>query len=99
MPIPVSLRDVVEQLSFTDEQTRAYLHRDTGDIVSIPLEVLSLVEEGKVEPGDSDSDDHADQDELDELSHAFRVLETDDYLALPSSFEIHEWAIMEEFCH
>jgi len=99
MPIPVSLRDVVAQLSFIDEETRTYLRKDTGDIVTLPLELLSLVEEGKVEAGDVDIEDPADKGELDELSHALQILETDNYLAFPSSFDIHEWAVMEEFCH
>ncbi len=27
------------------------------------------------------------------------ALESDRYLRLPDSFEIHEWSIMERFCH
>jgi hypothetical protein len=53
-----------------------------------------------------EDDEFADEEDLEELPVWMReeraqrqeVLDSDDYLALPSSFEIHEYQIMEDFC-
>lgn len=36
--------------------------------------------------------------EHENIKAAKEILETDDYISLPAKFDIHEYAIMEQFC-
>jgi hypothetical protein len=90
MAVTVSLRRVVDELEAQTDDCTAYLNRETGDLCTIREEEAGLVEDG------------ADLDELpdwqrDEVARAREVLESEDWLALPTRFDIHEWAIMDEF--
>ncbi len=76
---------------FSDEEY-AYLNKRTGELVTIRNEEMSIVEQG---------DDILDYPEWqqDLIRKTRGVLESDDYLALPSKFDIHEYAIMDRFCY
>ena len=91
MALPVLLREVVDELDTTDDSIRAYINRKTGEVVPVNLEDASLVE--SAEPLDDDLPDWQRED----LEEAERVLFSDDFIPLPSQFEIHEWSIMERF--
>jgi len=92
VPIPVRLRNVVEQMDMAADDRFVYLNKRTGEFVAISEEDRGLVEEG-------DETDWADAPawhrEL--LLKIKGAMESDDYLALPGKFEIHEWSIMERF--
>jgi hypothetical protein len=90
MAVRVKLRDVIEAMDLPNQQWQSYLNADTGEIVTITDEDNALVE------------DDVDPAELPEwqrepLSKAREALESDRFLRLPDSFEIHEWSIMERF--
>ena len=97
MSLPVKLSDVVEQLSIISNDLTAYLNRRTGELVMLPGGSMFELED----------DEFADEEDLEEQPEWMReeraqtreVLDSDDYLALPGSFEIHEYKIMEDFCH
>jgi len=91
MALPVLLREVVDELDTTNDSTRAYINRKTGEVVPVNLDDASLVE--SAEPLDDDLPDWQRED----LEEAERVLFSDDFIPLPSQFEIHEWSIMERF--
>jgi hypothetical protein len=92
MPIPVKLRDVVDQMDMLSDEASAYLNRVNGEIVFVP--------EGDRSPGENEDDwDDMSDIENEESADIEEVLKSDDYIALPGKYEIHEWSIMEEFAH
>ncbi|HVF11235.1 MAG TPA: UPF0158 family protein [Abditibacteriaceae bacterium] len=91
MAIPVSLRDVVDEMSIVGDEHTAYVNRRTGELVTLSHEELSAAEE------DAPLEDYPEwQREM--IEKAGEVLDSEDYLALPGKFDIHEYRIMEEFC-
>lgn len=67
-----------------------YINRKTGEIITLTDEVVALAE-------DPDAAADAPQWQKDLLPKAREVLASEDFIPLPSKFEIHEWAIMERF--
>jgi hypothetical protein len=92
MTITIHLRDVVGEMEAFDDSFRSFLNRATGELATVSIEELSAVEEGH---------------ELDEyppwqhevILKAGEILDSNDWLELPSKFEIHEWQIMRDFCY
>jgi len=91
MTIIVSLRDVVNEIDGLPDEFHAYLNKVTGELVTINDEEISAIENGE------DWNDYPAW-EQEALATAQKVLDSTDYLSLPSKFEIHEYAIMEQFC-
>ena len=90
MAVTVSLRRVVDELEAQTEGSAAYLNRETGDLYTLREEEAGLVE------NDADLDDLPDW-QRDDVDGVREVLESEDWLPLPTSFDVHEWAIMDEF--
>ncbi len=92
MKITVSLRDVVDELELLSEERTAFLNKRTGDLITVSEEELSAAED------EEDLADHPEwQQEM--IAKAREVIESDDYLPLPSKFDINEYKIMEDFCY
>ncbi|MGD9163869.1 MAG: UPF0158 family protein [Chromatiales bacterium] len=90
---PVSLKAVVEEMDVFGDEMTAYINRKTGELFTLDDEVARYVEEGEEE-----SDFIPDwQQEI--LPKVKEVMESDDFVPLPDKFEIHEYSIMERFCH
>jgi hypothetical protein len=88
----VKLRDVVDAMDTITDGLHVYLNKHTGEFVMISNEDLDAVGAGK------DLTFYADwQREL--IQNAQEILDTDDYLRLPSQFDIHEYSIIERFCY
>ncbi|MGH9764246.1 MAG: UPF0158 family protein [Blastocatellia bacterium] len=90
MAPPVSLKEVVDELDILMERARVYLNRETGKLYTLMPDDELLLE------------DERDDEDLPEwkrkaLPRIRDVLELDDWLALPSKFDIHEWEIMDQF--
>ena len=91
MSLRVKLPDIIDALEMSSDMRSGYLHRITGKLVML-----------------SDDDFRAAEhcDDLSELTdwereaaqEAKDVLSCGDYVGLPSSFDIHEYSIMEGFC-
>jgi hypothetical protein len=79
-------------MDFQSEEGRSYLHTATGEVVYMADEEVRVAEE------DASLADFPPWQQ-DALRIAKDMLETDDYLALPSRFDIHEYRIMERFCN
>jgi hypothetical protein len=91
MKATVSVKDVVDEMDVPGDEHSAFLHRYTGELITLSREELSAAEE------DDDIDDYPEwQQEM--IIKAREVLESDDFLALPNKFDIHEYSIMEDFC-
>jgi len=88
----VSIKDVVDEMDVLSDEHSAFLNRHTGELVTLSREELSAAEE---------NDDIVDYPEWQRemIIKAKEVIESDDYLPLPSKFDIHEYHIMEDFCY
>ena len=93
MSATVSLREIVDHLGFTHAEFIIYFNKETGAIVSVSKEDLSLAEADEAE-----AQDYPDWQQA-TIQEARSILDSDDYLALPSQFDIHEYAIIQEFCY
>lgn len=88
----VSLKDVVNELEMQADETEGYLNKRTGELITLLPDELSAVED------DLDLSDYPDwQKEM--IKKAKEVAESDDYLTLPSKYDIHEYKIMEDLCY
>jgi hypothetical protein len=91
MPAVVSLRKVVDEIDmlFNDAWT-AYLNRRTGETYTVTDEGAGAAE---------DPDDPLVPDwQQEEVPKILEVMESDDWIALPSKFDLHEYGIMKRFC-
>jgi hypothetical protein len=88
--VTVSLREVVDELESLMDESTLYLNRDTGELYPLGDEEARLVEDG------AEAEDLPEwlQDELPKIR---RVLTAERWLSLPTRFDIHERAIMDEF--
>ena len=86
MTIVVSLRELVDELKIITDEHHVFLNKVTGKTVTLTDEDISAVESG--------DDTAALQDREQEVfEQAKEVLWLDDYLELPSKFDIHEYKI------
>jgi hypothetical protein len=87
----VSLKEVVDELDGLPEGATAYVNRRTGELVTVTEDDARLV----AEQADPNSLPAWQRDMLPEIE---AVLTSEDWLPLPSRFEINDWSIMEGFC-
>ena len=90
MAVAVSLRRVVDELEVLMDDCTAYLNRQTGEFYALQDDEAGLVEDGA-------SLEDSPAWRRDEIPRIHEVLESEDWLPLPTTFDIHEWAIMDEF--
>ena len=91
MKVIVSLKDVVNEMDLISDEHSAFLHRRTGELVTLSFDELSAAED------DDDLNDYPDW-QHEAIIKAKEVINSDDYLPLPSKFDIHEYHVIEEFC-
>jgi hypothetical protein len=89
---PVLIKDIVDALEMLSDEYRSFLNVDSGEVVTVSLELLSEAEEGEE---DEEPDLPAWQD--DEWEEAKRIASSDRYRRLPTKFDVHEWEIMQDF--
>jgi hypothetical protein len=87
----VSLRAVVQEMDVHSDQHHAYLNKRTGELVTIGDEEIDIIENGE------NIEDYPEW-QREAIRKTQEVLDSDEYLPLPSKFDIHEYAIMERFC-
>jgi hypothetical protein len=92
MKINVSIKDIVNEMDVLSDEHSAFLNRKTGELITLSEEELSAAEE---------NDDIVEYPEWQQemIIKAQEVLSSDDYLPLPSKFDLHEYQIMENFCY
>jgi len=92
MAIRVKLDDIIEGLEFQSDETSWFLNKKTGEVVLINDYEMRAAEEG------NPLEDFPDW-EQDQVRIAREIIaETDQYIPLPTKFEIDEYSIMERFC-
>lgn len=87
----VKLRDVVDGLEMQADEMTAYLNKRTGELVPTTSEDLSAAEE------EEDLDDYPEW-QRESILKAKEILASEDWIALPSKFEMDEYSMMEDFC-
>ncbi|MGB7759605.1 MAG: UPF0158 family protein [Bryobacteraceae bacterium] len=92
MSATVHLKDIVDALEMQLDESSSFLDLDAGQVETVSCDLLRAAEEG----GDDAEPDLPDWQE-EEWEIAKRIVSTDRFLKLPSKFDVHEWAIMEEF--
>jgi hypothetical protein len=91
MPATVRLNDIVEALEMTIDEYSSFLDRDTGQVETVSESLLGKVEDDEEEPDLLEW-------EKEEWEVARQIAVSGDrFLCLPSKFDVHEWAIMQDF--
>ena len=92
MSVSVKLSEIIDAVESQSDEGSAYLNRMTGEIVIFMEEELNAAED------DEPIDDYPEwQQEAIEKAREFLDNE-EDYLGLPSKYDVHEYEIMEKFC-
>ncbi len=91
MVMEVSLREVVDHLHMLSDESSAYLNTKNGEMVLLSDEEMSAAEEHE------ELGDYLEW-QRERIQKAREVQDSDDYLELPTKFDIHEYRIVEEFC-
>jgi hypothetical protein len=91
MPLPVKLNDVIEALEAIGAEHTHYLDKRTGEIVMITDEEMEAAEEDEL------ISEYPDW-QRESILKAGEILKSEDFVALPDQFDIHEYKIMEDFC-
>ena len=108
MAVVVSLRDMVDELQTLSHESNAYLKKTTGKVITIrddDFDFVRSMEEifDEVEEGDDEVESNNDSSGYSDLETEFFqdiknvILLDDDYIKLPTKFDIHEYEIMERF--
>lgn len=89
MALPVSLDDVTDELEALWQDRVAYVHRETGEIISLSEPERQWMDE---------EEENEDLDLDEEMRAKLREIASSSlWVVLPDSFEIHEWQIMRNF--
>ncbi|HIK17606.1 MAG TPA: hypothetical protein IGS53_20260 [Leptolyngbyaceae cyanobacterium M33_DOE_097] len=91
MVLIVKLQDIVDEMDTLSDELHAYLNKQTGELVTISSEELQAAEE-------EDAIESYPEWQREAIQKAQEILDSDDYLSLPSKFDIHEYSIIERFC-
>jgi hypothetical protein len=91
MPATVRLNDIVDALEMQLDESSSYLDLDTGQVETVSHDLLHAAEEYD----DEEPDLPAWQKK--EWEIAKRIVSTGRLRKHPTKFDVHEWAIMEEF--
>ena len=92
MNIKVKLKDIIEEIEIQFEESRSLLNIKTGEIVLVTSEDLRAAEDEK-------PFDHLPEWEQENRMIAIDVVENfENFIELPTKFEVNEYEIMENFC-
>ena len=92
MNIQVKLKDIIDEMEIQFEESRSLLNIKTGEIVLVTSEDLRAAEDEK-------PFDHLPGWEQESRMIAIDVVENfENYIELPTKYEVNEYEIMENFC-
>lgn len=90
----VKLEDIIDGMEMQFEGTRTFCHMKTGEVISVSKDDLRKAEEIE----DEEIEKLRDW-EQENIRVAIDVVEYfEDYAELPTTFEINEYDMMEQFC-
>ena len=90
MPAKARLNDIVDTPLVQVDEYLSFLDLDSGELVSVSRELLHAVEQ-EDDPG------FLSKWQEPEWESAQQIASTDRFRRLPTKFDVHEWAIMEQF--
>lgn len=92
MDIQVKLTSIVEEMEMQFDELRTFLNSVTGEIVSVRSDDLNAAEA-------ETSFDHLPDWQQEDIIIAIDVVENfENYIELPTKYDINEYDIMEDFC-
>ena len=91
MPTLAKLSDIIDGIEFQTDESNSYLNKKTGEVVRINDEEFGAAE-------DDEPIENYTEWQQENIRIAEEILKEEDYIPLPSKFDIHEYAIMEKFC-
>ena len=91
MPATANLKEIAETIGFDFDEYSNYFDTETGEVVSVSNELLRAAEDEEEEDVDMPSWQDG------EWETAQGIVSTDRYLPLPTSFDVHEWQMMQDF--
>ena len=92
---PVKLKDIVDEMEIQMDEYKKYLNKETGEIITVSSQDLSIAEESEE---DDDFSEYPDW-QRDSIKDALDVIVNwENYIELPDKWEINEYDIMEDFC-
>ena len=91
MDVKVKLEDIIDGIECQSDEGTVYLNKNTGKVILITDEEFKAAEDNKP-INDFPKWEHEN------IETAKDILGTDNYLPLPSKFDINEYNIMERFC-
>ena len=89
--IRVHITDLIDGIELQMDDTRSYLNRETAEVVTVSHEELHAAETNAPLEQFPDWQHHM-------IHIAKDILESEKYLMLPSTYEMHEYHLMEQFC-
>ena len=94
MAATVRQNDIVDALEMQFDESSSFLDRHTGQVETVSHVLLREAEES----GD-DEEPNLPTWQKQEWEIARRIVSSDRFQKLPTKFEVHEWAIMQDFSH
>jgi hypothetical protein len=91
----VKLKDIVEALDVQFDESTYFVNLDPGELKLVSKDILRDAEEAE---DDDDAPDLPAWQER-EWEVARRIVTTGRFHHLPSKFDVHEWAIMQDFAN
>ena len=92
MDIEVKLKSIVEEMEMQFDELRTFLNSETGEIVSVRSDDLNVAEA-------ETSYEHLPEWQQEDMTIVIDVVENfENYIELPTKYDINEYEIMEDFC-
>ena len=91
MSITVLLKDIIDALEMQFDESSSFLDRYTGRVETVSDDLLREAGESVAEEPDLPAW------QKEEWQIAKRIVLTDRFRQLPTKFDVHEWAIMQDF--
>jgi hypothetical protein len=91
MPAIVRLSDIIDVLEMQFDESSSFLDRDTGQVETVSDVLLQWAEAGDEEEPDLPTW------QKQEWEIAKQIVSTNRFQELPTNFDVHEWAIMQDF--
>jgi len=87
----VKIKDIIDAMEMQFDEYTTYLNIKTGEVVTVSHEECNCAEND--EPVEELPDWQQEQ-----INIAKDIIDSDNYIALPDKYNIHEWDIMRRFC-
>jgi hypothetical protein len=92
MSIPVKLNNIIEEMDIPFEGSFSFLNRKTGEFIFLTSEDLDAAED------EEPIDDLPEWQQENRMAALAVVENEEDYIELPTKFDLNEYEIMESFC-